>query len=330
MHRTPIRAALGAVLGVLVLTLAACGGGGAASPTPVAPTTPGATTAATVPGATTAATIAPVATDTSTGPASLDAPQEVQAGVSFDVTWTGPNADRDYVTIVAAGATKWTNEPYFNTTSGSPSKLTAPSADGAYAIWYVSGADDSILARRAIRVTPFQGDLLAPASVMAGSRFDVAWNGPKGPGDYVTVVLKGAAQWTNEDYFYTTQPSPSRLTAAIDPGEYEIWYVIGSDSSVKARRPITITPYVVTLEAPKEVAKGASFQVIWTGPDGPSDYITIVHVGSPPGTYLNYADTNAGSPATSVAPAEAGNYEIWYASDKYKDLVYQRLAIKVN
>lgn len=329
MHRTSIRATLGAGLGILVMTVAACaGGGGAATPTPAAPTA----VAATAPGATTgtAATTAPVATNVSTGPANLDAPQEVQAGASFDVTWTGPNKAGDYVTIVLGTATKWTVEPYFYTTSGSPAKLTAPSADGAYALWYVSGADDSILARRAIRVTPFQGDLLGPESVMAGSQFDVAWNGPNGPGDYVTIVLAGAAKWTNESYFYTTAGSPGKLTAAIDPGAYELWYVIGADSSVKARRPITLVPYAVTLEAPRQVAKGAQFQVTWTGPNGPSDYITIVPAGSAPGTYLSYAYTAAGNPATIVAPDTAGAFEIWYASDRVKDLVFQRIAISVQ
>ncbi|MEO8272486.1 MAG: hypothetical protein ABI620_00290 [Chloroflexota bacterium] len=330
MRRSSMRAPLGAGLGIVILAVAACGGGTPATPTPAA-TTAGATAGATTPPATTgsAATDVPTATNGSTGPANIEAPQEVQAGASIDITWTGPNAAGDYVTIVLGTATKWTNEPYFYTTSGSPAKLTAPSAEGAYALWYVSGADDAILARRAIRVTPFQGDLLAAESAMAGSQFDVAWNGPNGPGDYVTVVLAGATKWTNESYFYTTAGSPSKLTAAIDPGKYEIWYVIGADDSVKARRPITIAPYVVTLEAPKEVAKGAQFQVTWTGPDGPSDYITIVPAGAAPGTYLSYAYTSAGSPATIVADT-AGDYEIWYASDRVKDRVFQRVSIKVT
>lgn len=323
MRGTSMRAALGAGLGVIVLTVAACGGGGAATPTPAAPTAAGATSGTTV-------TDTPAATSGSTGPVSLDAPQEVQAGAPIQVTWTGPNAQGDYVTLVLATATKWTNEPYFYTTSGSPATLTAPSAEGAYALWYVSGADETILLRRDIRVTPFQGDLLAPETVMAGSQFEVAWNGPDGSGDYVTVVLVGATRWTNESYFDTSAGSPSKLTAAIEPGRYEIWYVIGSDSSVKARRPITVTPYVVTLEAPKEVAKGAQFQVTWTGPDGPSDYITIVPAGSAPGTYLSYAYTSSGNPATIVAPDAAGDYEIWYASDRVKNLVFQKIAIKVS
>lgn len=348
MQRTSIRASIGTGLATMIL-VAACGGGGAATPTPAAPTEgtattgpTGATTGPTSPGATTGAattgptqgpvvTSAPPATQVATGPANLDAAQEVQAGKQFDVTWTGPNAQGDYITIVLASATKWTNESYFDTQNAtSPRKLTAPSADGAYALWYVSGADDSILARRAIRVTPFQGDLSAPASVMAGSKLKVVWHGPNGPRDYVTIVKSGATKWTDESYFYTTVGSPGTLVADIKPGSYELWYVIGSDSAVKVRRPITVTPYVVTLSAPGTVAKGAQFKVKWTGPNGPQDYITIVKAGSAPGSYLSYAYTQNGSPVTLTAPTTSGNYEIWYASDRVKDIVFKKINIKVK
>lgn len=330
MHRTSNRALPGAALAVMFLA-AACGGGGAATPTPVAPTLAPPSSGPTAAAPSIQVTQAPTTSQGATGPANIDAPSEVQAGASFEVGWTGPNASGDYITIVLAGAVKWTNEPYFDTLNAtSPGKLTAPSVDGAYALWYVSGADDTILARRAIRVSPFQGDLVGPDSVMAGSVFEVSWNGPNGPGDYVTVVKSGATQWTNESYFYTRDGSPGKLTADIEPGSYELWYVIGSDSAIKVRRPITLTPYVVTLNAPATVAKGTQFQVTWTGPNGPQDYITIVPAGSPPGTYLSYAYTNNGSPVTLTAPTDSGSYEIWYASDRVKALVFGKIGIKVN
>ena len=90
--------------------------------------------------------------------------------------------------------------------------------EGAYALWYVSGADDTILARRAIRVLAFVGDLGGPEEVMAGSRFEVAWNGPNGPGDYVTIVKAGTTKWTNESYFYTASANPGELVAPLDAG----------------------------------------------------------------------------------------------------------------
>jgi Ca-activated chloride channel family protein len=332
MHRTSTRGRLAAGLAG-VLLVAACGGGGAATPTPAATTGAEATTSASGASAASAtppaATTGPAATNVSTGPATLSGPQEIEAGKPFQVTWTGPNAAGDYVTIVAGGTTKWTNESYFYTKAGSPGNLVAPAADGAYALWYVSGADDSILARVAIRVTPFSGALLAPDSVMAGSQFEVAWNGPNGPQDYVTIVKAGTTKWTNESYFYTTAGSPGKLTASITPGAYEVWYANGTDDSVQAKRPITVTPMVVTLKAPASVAHGSMFQVAWTGPNGPQDYVTIVAAGSPEGTYNSYAYTQNGSPVTLTAPGTPGNYEIWYASDRIAG-TFGKISIKVT
>ena len=78
---------------------------------------------------------------------SLSAAAEAQSGAEIQVAWTGPNAQGDYVMIVKVGTTAWTNEDYFNTNSGSPNQLLAPTEPGAYELWYVSGADKSVLVR---------------------------------------------------------------------------------------------------------------------------------------------------------------------------------------
>lgn len=278
----------------------------------------------------TTSTLAATTTTGGSGEATLNGPAEVGAGEKFAVNWTGPTKPGDYITIVAAGAAKWTNEPYFYATSGaSPGSLVAPIKDGAYALWYVSGATETVLAKSAIRVTPFAGALGGPAEVEAGSSFMVAWNGPNGPGDYVTIVAAGATKWTNESYFYTNNGNPGTLVAPIDAGDYVLWYVTGTDSATMADRPITVTPYAVTLDAPLQVQRGAQFQVTWTGPDGPSDYITIVPAGSPPDTYTSYAYTNTGNPVTITAPDAPGSYEVWYASDRVKGIVFATVNITV-
>lgn len=227
------------------------------------------------------------------------------------------------------GATKWTNEPYFNTTGGSPQRLAASSVAGDYEIWYVSGADDRILVRRAIKVLPFSGSLEAPASVEANKEFDVAWTGPNGSGDYVTIVKVGATQWTNEDYFNASGGSPQKLLAPIGPGSYEIWYVIGSDRTIQVRRPITVTATSASVQAPEQVAKGAEFQVAWTGPNGPGDYVTIVPAGSQPSAYLSYFNTSGGTPGTLTAPDAAGDFEVWYVAGQ-GPTVLADVAIKVR
>lgn len=320
---------LGAFGGIaMIVVLSACGSSGTTSTAPSASASAGASGGASVPPAATP-TAGPV------GPANLDAPQEVAAGAQFDVTWTGPQGQGDYITIVLASATKWTNEPYFNALGApSPRPLVAPVQDGAYALWYVSGADGTILARRAIRVTPFVGSVTGPDSVMAGSRFQASWTGPDGPGDYVTIVPAGADKWTSADsFFYTANDNnPGDLVAPLDAGSYELWYVPAAQDSGQVTRPITVTAYVVTLSAPDQVAKGAAFEITWTGPDGPSDYLTIVAAGSAPGTFGDYQYTQnfVGKKITLHAPATAGSYEIRYQSDRVKDVVFGSRPITVH
>ena len=303
-----------------VLIAAACAGAAPSpSPTPTAAPTP-----------TSAPTAAPTASPTAvpTGPATLDAPDTVAAGTEFEVAWTGPNAQGDYVTLVEVGTTEWTNEPYFYTSTGSSGKIVAPTRAGEYELWYVSGTDDSIAARRPITVSPFVGTLSGPDSVEGGAVFSVEWTGPNGPGDYVTIVTAGATRWTDEDYFYTTEGSRGSLTAPVKAGDYELWYVSGSDAVVQVRRAIVVTAPSVTLEAPASVAVGASFEVAWTGPNGPGDYITIVAQGAAEGEYLSYAYTATGSPVTLTAPDSAGAYEIRYVAGEGSTL--GRVPIGVN
>ncbi len=304
----------------------------AATTTTVAATTSLAATTTAKATTTVAATTTIAATTTvsaSTGAATLDGPAAVGAGEKFDVKWTGPNAQGDYITIVAAGTAKWTDEPWFYTLSApSPRPLVAPIKDGAYELWYVD-ASGAILARRSIGVTPFSGALGGPAEVEAGTNFQVAWNGPNGPGDYVTIVAADATKWTDESYFYTGSANPGTLVSPITPGDYVLWYVTGTDSATMATRPIKVTPFNITLDAPASVKGGSKFEVKWTGPNGPQDYITIVPAGSAPGTYFSYAYTSNGSPVTITADTTPGAYEIWYASDRVKG-VFASIPITVT
>lgn len=320
MNRMSIGVRCAAALSV-ALVVAGCGGGPPATATPMPPTPPPSSVAPP------AASVAP--TQGVTGPATLTAPDTVGAGVELGVTWTGPNGPGDYVTIVAAGTTAWTNEDYFYTTEGSPGKLNVPSSDGQYELWYLSGADKTILARRSLTVAPFSGDVLGPESVVANTEFDVAWEGPNGRLDYVTIVEAGATTWTNEDYFYTADGPSGTLLAPLEPGAYELWYVIGSDRTVQVKKPITVTAASATLEGPDTVAKGAQFEVTWTGPNGPGDFVTIVAKGADASAYLSYFYTHDGNPGTLTAPDKPGDYELRYLAGQ-ADVVMESIPIGVK
>jgi Ca-activated chloride channel family protein len=309
------------------LLVAACGGGAAPATPTAAPVTPTAVTAA--PTGTPAPTAAPAATNISTGEPSVKGPAAVQPGATFDVEWTGPNDDKDYVTIVAAGATKWTNEPYFYTRTGaSPGKLTAPSTPGAYEIWYVAGKDDAVLAKTPITVSDFVGTLDGPDTAAGGTVFEVAWTGPDGQGDYITILKAGAAKWTNEPYFYTATGPKGTLQAPLEAGAYEIAYVSGVGGKIQLRVAITVTPYSASVDGPGSVEHGTTVTIAWTGPNGPGDYITIAAAGAPESSYTTYCYTNQPSPCIINAPAQSGPYEVRYVTQASKVLASEPLLVK--
>jgi Ca-activated chloride channel homolog len=300
-------AATGAIT-ALVIALSACSSGAPSTAPSSAPS------ASVGPSAAPSSPASPTARPT--GAATVSAAETVAAGASFEVEWTGPAAMGDYVTIVPDGTAAWTDQPYFNTTSGSPGTLTAPVEPGEYEIWYVNGLDNVPSARRPIIVSAFAGTLDGPAEVTAGTEFDVSWTGPNGPGDYVTIVAAGTESWSSESYFQTSIGPTGKLVAPLEAGDYELWYVPGSERTPAVRAPITVLATTATLDAPDTVAVGAQFQVAWTGPNGPGDYITIVRDGAPAGEYLSYDYTATGPTVTLTAPAEPGAYELRYIVER--------------
>ncbi len=247
-----------------------------------------------------------------TASASIDAPAEVGAGAAFTVAWEGPDHADDYLTIVPAGSPEGTYRSWTYTSRGNPGTLTAPGEPGDYEVRYVTGQGNRTLASAPVTAVPAEARVVAPAEVGAGAAFEVDWRGPNNASDYVTIVAAGAPEGSYLSWVYTSRGSPSPLTAPGEPGDYEVRYVLGQGDRTLASAPVRVIAEGASVSPPVEVAAGAAFEVEWQGPNNPRDYVTIVRVGAPEGTYLSWAYTSRGSPARLTAPSEAGDYEIRY------------------
>ena len=143
--------------------------------------------------------------------ATLTAPDSVAAGAPFDVSWTGPDNQNDFVTIVPAGSKDDAYDDYQYTRGGPVLTLRAPDAPGDYELRYLTGASSRKLASRPIVVTGTAAALSAPEQAVAGGKIEVGWEGPDHPQDYVLIVAAAAGDDAYDSYAYTERGNPATI-----------------------------------------------------------------------------------------------------------------------
>ncbi len=164
--------------------------------------------------------------------------------------------------------------------------------------------------------------------VMAGTNILVHWTGPDRKGDYVTIVEKGADNGKYGTYAYTRIGDPAELRMPVEPGEYEVRYMLGQPIRTLASVDITATPAAATLVAPDEAIAGEEISVEFTGPPaGSGDWITVVEPDAADKAYKNYHYSKQGSPAKLRMPLEAGEYEIRFVQGNSKVLARRPITV---
>lgn len=149
----------------------------------------------------------------------------------------------------------------------------------------------------------------APPTAKVGSLLTLEATGAGDRRDFVTVVKKGAPEGSYDAYTYIV-PGKIQLQLPGTPGDYEL-RVLGAASPYPtlARQALKIEGSAATVQAPATLKAGAQFEVAWTGPNNPRDYITI---GNAERKYLDYKYTSGGSPLKITAPEAPGEYEVRY------------------
>ena len=111
--------------------------------------------------------------------ASVTAPRQVAAGAKFQVSWTGPNNPRDFVTLVKAGARgEDLRALRVHRRRATRSTLTAPDVAGRVRAALRHRQGYLTLARAPVTVTAITGTLTGPATVVAGETFKVTLERP--------------------------------------------------------------------------------------------------------------------------------------------------------
>jgi len=259
----------------------------------------------------------------------LDTPPTATAGSTITFKATGTGNPREFVTVVPEGAREGQYDAYVYVTGSGSLTLAMPARPGDYELRLCAAASPyKTLVAKPLQLLGASATVSAPASVAAGSTFEVKWTGPNNERDYIAVGETTPGGRLYLDYKYSRDGSPLKLAAPEKPGNYEVRYILGVGDTVIARQAFTVGGVSASVTAPAQVAAGASFKLTWTGPNNPRDFITMVKAGTPEKTYERYAYTSAGSTLELTAPDVPGSYELRYATGKeYNTLARARISV---
>ena len=265
--------------------------------------------------------------------ATLNAPETAKVGESIVVEWTGPDYKSDYIDVasptpVATAQTRYINYSY--TESGSPTRLQMPTEPGDYVIRYVLAQGSTILVERPIKVEAISISLTIPKTAKVGEPLLVEWSGPNYKNDYISVAAPGTKGSKYAYYTYTKKGSPLRLKMPLEPGEYEVRYIVSQDNTIKAAEPITIEPLDVSFDFSETAKIGEPLLINWQGPDYKGDYIAVAKADESVGRYINYTYTTKGTPLRLEMPAEPGLYEVRYMANGSPDKILSRKPVTVE
>ena len=249
---------------------------------------------------------------------------EVDMGASVPLAWLGPAYEGDYISVSRPREDGYVNFTY--TREGSPMRLLMPPQPGPYEVRYVMSLDATVLETLDIEVLPVGAKLFAEARANAGSELEVDWDGPDYQNDYISISRPGSS--AEETYTYTSDGAPLTVTAPLEPGEYELRYVMNQGDTVLAAQPLEVVDVSASLQVPETARAGAPVVVTWDGPDYAKDYLSVAQIDDP--GYAGFRYTRDGNPLILDMPSAPGEYEIRYVASSVGETVLARQPITLE
>lgn len=193
---------------------------------------------------------------------SLEAAEQGTIGSKFEVSWTGPGNNYDFVGLYPKGAP---DKSQSITTTAILSKrnpviLKLPETPGDFELRYVTTRSKQILARRPLKITAVDSSLEAEDRATADTPLDVSWVGPGNDYDLIALYPAGAKDDAKPSAKASILSSrnPVPLNLPKEEGEYELRYLTAREGQVLARRPLVIEPagrLAVVFERTSELLK---------------------------------------------------------------------------
>ena len=258
---------------------------------------------------TAAAIIAAVPIEVVQAAATLAPQGTVVAGSRFTVAWTGPGGRNDDILLALPGQEPLAAER----PTGDAVTFMAPFPPGRYELRYVSAATGTVIATAPVEVTAPTATLDAPAEIVGGATFTVAWTGPGGPNDRIVVAPNRPAGSPPVAAAYVSALGrPLVFDAPVAPGKYELRYLAGPEAATIATRIFDVTAPRVSIAVEGNVVAGQPFAVRWEGPGGRYDEIRLTRSGQANEAVIDAFRVAPGTPAQLTAPLEPGAYTLTY------------------
>jgi len=251
----------------------------------------------------------------------LTTPDDVEAGENLAVGWSGSPAFGDFVALVPRGGSAADVLSCTAVGVSSECRLTAPSMDAELDLIYVVGKSLVVSARHPLNSAAPAASLAAPDRIAAGERFEITWSGPEGDEDFLGLALPGSPDDAYLEWGRIEDGNPLTFRAPDKPGVYEVRYVDGETGKALARTRIKVVSIPIELRIPATATAGLRFEVRWTGPATPGDFIAISRSGSHPFQHLDWESTTIGSPLTLAAPQNPGTYEVRYVTGSGREIL---------
>ncbi|MCK0165194.1 VWA domain-containing protein [Marinobacter sp. S6332] len=239
-------------------------------------------------------------------------PEQVETGATFDVSWSTPVNERDFINLVPVGADKDSLENYIRTENKTEGRLTAPGEPGLYELRYVLEAGKKTLASTPVEVVRAETSVSGPEKVTVGATFDVSWSTPVNDKDFINLVPVGAGEGSLGNYIRTKNKMEGSLTAPGEPGLYELRYMLEAGRKTLASSPVEVVSAEIEISGPDIARAQTDVDVTWSGTVNTRDFIVLVPFGADEGSLGTYIRAKNKTEGRLEAPDEPGLYELRY------------------
>lgn len=249
----------------------------------------------------------------------LSAPDQVVTGAPFEISWSPTLHPRDYYTIVPAGSREGGYTSWERVKQNHAGQLVAPAEPGLYEVRYVLDNGGKTLASAPVEVVEAELEISAPASIRAGSTFELSWSQVVNSRDYYTIVPAGSKEGSYTSWERVGDKLRGQLRAPDEVGMYEVRYVLDNGGKTLASSMLEVVPVDaplnagVQIEAPATASPGTTVTVHWSGTgDGQDQRIVLAEDSAADFTWISAHKVDEATSQEFTLPGQPGRYEVRY------------------